>query len=159
MRNFLVILWLILIAVIAVPVGLDYWHGTPKADVYAVIQRETETDDIRITLEEELGNKAMYCFQAGDDFGAAVFSRMGDRYCYQESTIGNGEKFIDVRLDTGWDVYQYYVTAEGAQQERIETGKGVYRIYLTAFAILLAVSLLYGLWSMRKRKKQKHKNQ
>ena len=47
----------------------------------------------------------MYCFQTGSDFGAAVFSRMGERYCYQESTIGNGEKYIDVRLDTGWDVY------------------------------------------------------
>ena len=157
MRNFLIILWLILIGVIAVPVGLDYMNGTAKDDVLAVIQRETETDDIRITLEEEIGNKAMYCFQTGDDFGAAVFSQIGERYCYQESTIGNGEKYIDVRLDTGWDVYQYYVTADGAQQQKIETYRGVYRIYLAAFLILLAASLLQGLWSIRKRRK--HKNQ
>ena len=99
MRNLLIILWLILIGVIAVPVCLDYMNGTPKDDVLSVIQRETETDDIRVTLEEEIGNKAMYCFQTGSDFGAAVFSRMGERYCYQESTIGNGEKYIDVRLE------------------------------------------------------------
>ena len=86
-RNLLIILWLILIGVIAVPVCLDYMNGTPKDDVLSVIQRETETDDIRVTLEEEIGNKAMYCFQTGSDFGAAVFSRMGERYCYQESTL------------------------------------------------------------------------
>ena len=74
MRNLLIILWLILIGVIAVPVCLDYMNGTPKDDVLSVIQRETETDDIRVTLEEEIGNKAMYCFQTGSDFGAAVFS-------------------------------------------------------------------------------------
>ena len=142
MRNLLIILWLILIGVIAVPVCLDYMNGTPKDDVLSVIQRETETDDI--------------CFQTGSDFGAAVFSRMGERYCYQESTIGNGEKYIDVRLDTGWDVYQYYVTADGAQQKKIETYQGVYRIYLAAFLILLGASLLYGLWNMRRRNKNKN---
>lgn len=131
-------------------------NGTPKDDVLSVIQRETETDDIRVTLEEEIGNKAMYCFQTGSDFGAAVFSRMGERYCYQESTIGNGEKYIDVRLDTGWDVYQYYVTADGAQQKKIETYQGVYRIYLAAFLILLGASLLYGLGNMRRRNKNKN---
>lgn len=157
MRNLLIVLWVIFFGVIAVPAVLDYMNGTAKDDVLSVIQRETETDDIRITLEEELGNKAMYCFRTGSDFGAAVFSRMGDRYCYQESTIGNGEKYIDVRLDTGWDVYQYYVTAEGAQQEKIETYQGVYRIYLAAFLILLGASLLQGFWSMRR--KNKHKNQ
>lgn len=156
MRNLLIILWLILIGVIAVLVCLDYMNGTPKDDVLSVIQRETETDDIRVTLEEEIGNKAMYCFQTGSDFGAAVFSRMGERYCYQESTIGNGEKYIDVRLDTGWDVYQYYVTADGAQQKKIETYQGVYRIYLAAFLILLGASLLYGLWNMRRRNKNKN---
>lgn len=156
MRNLLIILWLILIGVIAVPVCLDYMNGTPKDDVLSVIQRETETDDIRVTLEEEIGNKAMYCFQTGSDFGAAVFSRMGERYCYQESTIGNGEKYIDVRLDTGWDVYQYYVTADGAQQKKIETYQGVYRIYLAAFLILLGASLLYGLWNMRRGNKNKN---
>ena len=51
MRNLLIILWLILIGVIAVPVCLDYMNGTPKDDVLSVIQRETETDDIRVTLE------------------------------------------------------------------------------------------------------------
>ena len=122
MRNLLIILWLILIGVIAVPVCLDYMNGTPKDDVLSVIQRETETDDIRVTLEEEIGNKAMYCFQTGSDFGAAVFSRMGERYCYQESTIGNGEKYIDVRLDTGWDVYQYYVTADGEEDRDVPGG-------------------------------------
>lgn len=50
MRNLLIILWLILIGVIAVPVCLDYMNGTPKDDVLSVIQRETETDDIRVTL-------------------------------------------------------------------------------------------------------------
>ena len=74
----------------------------------------------------------------------------------QESTIGNGEKYIDVRLDTGWDVYQYYVTADGAQQKKIETYQGVYRIYLAAFLILLGASLLYGLWNMRRRNKNKN---
>ena len=49
MRNLLIILWLILIGVIAVPVCLDYMNGTPKDDVLSVIQRETETDDIRVT--------------------------------------------------------------------------------------------------------------
>ena len=131
MRNLLIILWLILIGVIAVPVCLDYMNGTPKDDVLSVIQRETETDDIRVTLEEEIGNKAMYCFQTGSDFGAAVFSRMGERYCYQESTIG-------------------------AQQKKIETYQGVYRIYLAAFLILLGASLLYGLWNMRRRNKNKN---
>ena len=134
MRNLLIILWLILIGVIAVPICLDYMNGTPKDDVLSVIQRETETDDIRVTLEEEIG----------------------ERYCYQESTIGNGEKYIDVRLDTGWDVYQYYVTADGAQQKKIETYRGVYRIYLAAFLILLGASLLYGLWNMRRRNKNKN---
>ena len=33
MRNLLIILWLILIGVIAVPVCLDYMNGTPKDDV------------------------------------------------------------------------------------------------------------------------------
>ena len=70
----MIILWLILIGVIAVPVCLDYMNGTPKDDVLSVIQRETETDDIRVTLEEEIGNKAMYCFQTGSDFrGGSVF--------------------------------------------------------------------------------------
>ena len=50
MRNLLIILWLILIGVIAVPVCLDYMNGTPKDDVLSVIQRETETDDIRDVL-------------------------------------------------------------------------------------------------------------
>ncbi len=157
LRNLLIILWLILIGVIAVPVGMDYMNGMPKDDVLSVIQRETETDDIRITLEEEIGNKAMYCFRTGSDFGAAVFSKTGNRYCYRESTIGNGEKYIDVRLDTGWDVYRYHVTADGAQQEEIETYQGVYRIYLAAFLILAGLSLLYGFWSLTRR--NKHKNQ
>ena len=48
-------------------------NGTPKDDVLSVIQRETETDDIRVTLEEEIGNKAMYCFQTGRILGGSVF--------------------------------------------------------------------------------------
>ena len=156
MRNFLIILWLILIGVIAVPVGLDYMNGTAKDDVLAVIQRETETDDIRITLEEEIGNKAMYCFQTGDDFGAAVFSRIGERYCYQESTIGNGEKY---RRPAGHGLGCVPVLRDGGRGAAAENRDvpGVYRIYLAAFLILLAASLLQGLWSIRKRRK--HKNQ
>ena len=76
-KFFLIILWLILIGVIAVPVGLDYMNGTAKDDVLAVIQRETETDDIRITLEEEIGNKAMYCFQTGMIWSSGVFPDRG----------------------------------------------------------------------------------
>ena len=157
MRNFLIILWLILIGVIAVPVGLDYMNGTAKDDVLAVIQRERRRMISGSHWRRKLETRPCTAFRRGDDFGAAVFSRIGERYCYQESTIGNGEKYIDVRLDTGWDVYQYYVTADGAQQQKIETYRGVYRIYLAAFLILLAASLLQGLWSIRKRRK--HKNQ
>ena len=43
-------------------------------NVEDVIRAEAETDDIQITAEEEHGNKAMYCFNTGNDFGIAVFN-------------------------------------------------------------------------------------
>lgn len=156
MKNFIIALWLILAAFIVVPIGVDYASGEPESEAMQTIERESEAENVRITAVEKHGNKAMYAFTAGDDFGVAIFSSFADNYKYTEGTISNGQDHIDVYLNTGWDVYRYEVTEKGARQTGFEKFGGVYRIYAAAAAVMAAVSIAAAIYSNRRRKQRKN---
>ena len=129
MKNFIIVIWLVFAAFFLFPTAVTYISGHPGSEVTAIIEKESEADDIQITAAEEHGIRSMYAFRAGDDFGVAVFSHFADNYDYEEGMMSNGEEHIDVNLDTGWDLYQYRVTADGAEQVGYERFGGIYRIY------------------------------
>lgn len=160
MRNVIIVLWVTLIGFFAVPIAVSYMAAVPQEEVEAVIQRESEADDIRVTSEEIHGNKAMYSFSTKKDFGVAVFDHFGGKYSYSEGTMGNGEKDVKVRLDTGWDVYKYRVTKEGTELVEIEKSAGNYKIYAVigvALAAVTVISVFYGAVMRRKNRPDKYK--
>ena len=91
MRNIIIVLWLILAGFFVSPAVSCFISGTSYDNVEDVIRAEAETDDIQITAEEEHGNKAMYCFNTGNDFGIAVFNHYADNYRYEDGVMANGE--------------------------------------------------------------------
>ncbi len=157
MKNFIIAIWLIFAAFVIVPIGIDFVTGQPEDEVTAIIEREAEADDIVITAVEKHGNKAMYAFTAGDDFGVAIFSNFADNYKYSEGAMSNGQADIDVYLNTGWDVYIYKVTWDGARQVAFERFGGEYRNYAIgalAMAVISLIAVLIG-----RRVKKKHEEQ
>ena len=143
MKNIIIVLWIILTGFFIMPIAESFMSGVSESEVMTVIQRESEADDIEITAEEIHGDKAMYCFKTKNDFGVAVFTHYADNYSYSEGTIANGDKYIKVRLDTGWDVYQYNVMKDGAELINIEHSAGNYRIYAVIGAVLLVITAVY----------------
>lgn len=157
MKNFIIAIWLIFAAFVIVPIGVDFVTGQPESEVNAIIEQEAEADDIVITAVEKHGNKAMYAFTAGDDFGVAIFSDFADNYKYSEGAMSNGQDFIAVYLNTGWDVYRYKVTEEGAQQVDFERFAGEYRNYVLGAVAMAVISLIAAL--IGRRVKKKHEEQ
>ena len=158
MKNIIIVLWVALIGFFVLPIADSFVSGFPENEVMAVIQRESEADNIKITAEEIHGDKAMYCFKTNNDFGVAVFTHYADNYSYSEGTIANGDKYIKVRLDAGWDVYNYNVTRNGAELINIEHSAGNYRIYAVIGAVLLIITVGYALYrTVFSRRKQRIK--
>ena len=137
MKNFIIVIWLVFAAFFLFPTAVTYISGHPG----------------------EHGIRSMYAFRAGDDFGVAVFSHFADNYDYEEGMMSNGEEHIDVNLDTGWDLYQYRVTADGAEQVGYERFGGIYRIYAVIAAVMLALSIAAGIYGavMKKRREEQRR--
>lgn len=159
MKNFIIVIWLVFAAFFLFPTAVTYISGHPGSEVTVIIEKESEADDIQITAAEEHGIRSMYAFRAGDDFGVAVFSHFADNYNYEEGLMSNGEEHIDVNLDTGWDLYQYRVTADGAEQVGYERFGGIYRIYAVIAAVMLAFSIAAGIYGavMKKRREEQRR--
>lgn len=153
MKNFIIFMWVVFAAFFLFPVAAGYMSGSPESEIVSIIEKESEADDIKVTATEEHGNKSMYGFTAGKDFGVAVFTHFGDNYKYQEGTMSNDEEHIDVNLDTGWDVYEYKVTAEGAQQVAFHRFGGIYKVYVMIAAVMVIFSIAGGIYAVRLKKK------
>ena len=87
MKNFIIVIWLVFAAFFLFPTAVTYISGHPGSEVTAIIEKESEADDIQITAAEEHGIRSMYAFRAGDDFGVAVFSHFADNYNYEEGLM------------------------------------------------------------------------
>ena len=154
MKNAIIMMWLIFAAFVIFPMATDYMSGEPESEVISIIEREAEAAAVTVTATEAHGNKVVYAFTVGEkDFGAAVFSRFGDNYHYDEGMMSNGEKHIDLNVDTGWDIYDYSVTAEGIQQTGYEKFGGVYRIYAIVAGIMVILSVAGGIYGVRANRK------
>ena len=153
MKNFIIFMWVIFAAFFLVPIASNYMSGSPESEIVSIIEKESEADDIKVTASEEHGNKSMYAFTAGEDFGVAIFSHFGDNYNYQEGTMSNDEDHIDVNLDTGWDVYEYKLTAEGAEQVAFHRFGGIYKVYAMIAAVMVIFSIVGGIYGIRTKKK------
>lgn len=153
MRNIIIVLWVILVTFFAAPIVANFVSGVPAEEIPEVIQKEAETDQLEITGAEEEGNKAMYTFNAGKDFGVAVFVHYADNYSYDEGAMANGEKYIDVSLDTGWDVYQYKVTRGGPELVGVMAMSGSYRMYIILAAVLAVITIGGAIFSRIKKNK------
>lgn len=153
MRNVILAVWLIFAAFIFVPVISNVAGGQPEEQVTAIIEKEAEAKNIEITAEEKQGNKAMYAFKAGDDFGVAIFSHFADSYKYIEGTMSNGQKKIDVNLNSGWDMYRYKVGPAGAEQVEFDRLGGSYMTYALLFIGMVIVSLIAMVYGARIKKK------
>ncbi len=156
MKNAIIMMWLVFAAFVIFPMATDYISGEPESEVMSIIKKEAEADDISVTATEERGNKVMYVFtvgEGGEDFGVAIFSRFGDNYHYDEGMMSNGEKSIEVSLDTGWDTCDYSVTAAGAEETAFERFGGVYRIYAIVAAIMVVLSVAGGIYGVRANRK------
>lgn len=154
MRNVIIVLWVILVGFFASPAIACFISGTSHDNVVEIIKTEAETDEIKITSDEEQGNKAMYCFDTQNDFGIAVFTHYADNYNYEEGVMANGEEYISVSLDTGKDIYRYNVTKNGAEFIGKDSFKGSYRTYAVIgviLALLTVAAAVYGSISGRKR--------
>lgn len=154
MRNFLIIVWIVLISFFSAPIITDYVGGSPENEVVSIIEKEAEADNIEITAVENQGNKSMYTFTAGNDFGVAIFSHLGDKYRYREGTMSNGEDHIHVNLDSGWDMYKYRVTSEGAEQTNVKEFSGMYKIYVIVAAVMVVVSIIAAINGVKQKKIQ-----
>lgn len=161
MRSIIVALWLIFGAIILAPVVINYAAGDPYDEVLAVIETEAETEVIKITGEAAKGNRLLLTFTARDDFGVAIFSHYGDNYRYEEGTISNGMDYIDVNLDTGWNIYVYKVTASGLYAEGVRRGEGIYRTYTVTgvcLGMITVIAIIISRIKKRKTEKRKMKN-
>ena len=157
MRNIIIVLWLILAGFFVSPAVSCFISGTSYDNVEDVIRAEAETDDIQITAEEEHGNKAMYCFNTGNDFGIAVFNHYADNYSSEEGVMANGEEYIGVRLDTGKDISRYNVTDNGAEFTGKDSFEGSYRTYGIIAAILAVFTIIAAVYGMTAGKKNRNK--
>ena len=63
------------------------------------------------------------------------------------------EDHIDVNLDTGWDVYEYKLTAEGAEQVAFHRFGGIYKVYAMIAAVMVIFSIVGGIYGIRTKKK------
>lgn len=153
MKNFVIVIWLIFAAFFVFPIAANYLSGVEEGEVISEIQKESEADDIEVVDIQEHGNKAMYVFDTGDDFGTAVFFHIGEKYKYMEGTMSNGDTHIDIHLDTGWDAYEYRITEKGAQQTDFQKNSGVYRTYAIIAAVMVAVSIVAAMYGARTKKK------
>ena len=150
----IIVLWVIFIAFFASPIIVNFASGAPADEIESIIAKEAEVGEFEIIAQEEEGNKAMYAFKTEKDFGVAVFTHYADNYSYDEGTMSNGEKYIDVSLDTGWDVYAYKVTKDGAELTAINKMSGTYRMYAIIaglFAIITVICLIYGKATKKKK--------
>ena len=159
MRSFIIVIWIVIAALFLYTPAEAYISGQPESEIAAVILKESEAEDIQITAAEEHGIRSVYAFRAGDDFGVAVFSHFAGRYDYEEGMMSNGDEHIDVNLDTGWDMYQYRVTADGIQQVGYQRFGGIYRMYAAAAAVMLFFSIAAGVYSSaaKKRRRDRHR--
>ena len=78
MKNFIIFMWVIFTAFFLFPIASNYMSGSPESEIVSIIEKESEADDIKVTASKEHGNKSMYAFTAGEDFGVAIFSHFGD---------------------------------------------------------------------------------
>ena len=157
MRNVIIVLWVILVGFFASPAIACFISGTSHDNVVEIIKTEAETDEIKITSDEEQGNKAMYCFDTQNDFGIAVFTHYADNYNYEEGVMANGEEYIGVRLDTGKDIYRYNVTKNGAEFTGKDSFEGSYRTYGIIAAILAVFTIIAAVYGMTAGKKNRNK--
>ncbi len=153
MKNFVIVIWLIFAAFFIFPMAANYLSGVPESEVISIIEKESEADGIKVVDFEEHGNKAMYVFSAGDDFGTAVFFHVGDKYKYMEGTMSNGDTHIDIHLDTGWDAYEYRITDSGARETDFQKNGGVYRTYAIIALIMVLISIAAAVNGVRMKKK------
>ena len=65
MKNFIIVIWLVFAAFFLFPTAVTYISGHPGSEVTAIIEKESEADDIQITAAEEHGIRSMYAFRAG----------------------------------------------------------------------------------------------
>lgn len=155
MKTLTAALWLILAAAFLTPMITCYSSGIPESEIMETIRMEAESDRIEIFAQEERGNKVIYAFSTGADYGVAVFSHVADNYRYEEGILSNGQGTIDVNLDTGWDIYEYEVTGQGMEMRSIREGEGIYKSYATVAAILAAITAALSINGRAKRRRKK----
>ena len=161
MKSIVVALWLIFGGIVLAPVVINYVAGSPYDEVLPIIETEAETEVTQITGETAEGNRLLLALTARDDFGVAIFSHYGDNYKYEEGTISNGMDYIDINLDTGWNIYVYKVTAGGLETSDIRMGEGIYTTYVAigvCLGVITASAIAFSRFKRRKSKMRQAKN-
>ena len=64
MKNFIIVIWLVFAAFFLFPTAVTYISGHPGSEVTAIIEKESEADDIQITAAEEHGIRVDVCIHS-----------------------------------------------------------------------------------------------
>ena len=158
MRSLITAAWMILLAFMLVPAGIDYFTGVSYDRIDTVMKVEAESLDLHVIDEEAQGSRLLVAFETGNDYGVAVFSCVKEHYRYEEGLMSNDRDYIDVNLDVGWDIYQYRVSEDGIELMEIREDEGVWKKYADAACALGVLTIALCIFRcLRKRSRRREK--